>query len=172
MTVSIGNQPVTALSIGNTPVTKVWIGNVLYWQSGVDINLAPGDFTPAGAAAKGWAPSTYLVQWYTSYVRLFKELNSISFPGYINNIDVPVQVGASYTFRAYMIAEFGSGSPGVRIRVGDAQGQLDSSQRTTVGWVEVTFTAREELMYFGVESYNATNTNSQCDISQVQLIKN
>lgn len=136
-----------------------------------DINLASGEFTDGLAAAKGWVDFN-TVTWQTSTVRLHTVLNQISFAGYIKNNDVILRPGTQYTYRAYLSAKTGSGSPTLSVAVFDSGGNIASTTLTTTGqWASVTFTPDEAVNDFFVSAYNATNTDSTVTVSAVQLFK-
>ena len=162
MSISIGDQPVTALSIGDTPVTRVWIGDVLYWQKSLDdIDLDAGEFTLAQATAKGWVPEN-VVLWQTSYAKLYNSVvtGQPTTQGKLSNSAVAFVPGANYQFSANITNVFGSGGPGLAIRAEDSQGILAETFKVASGLMFLNFVAREENTTLIAEEYNFTNDNS------------
>lgn len=136
-----------------------------------DVDLASGDFTDANAAAKGWVDYN-LLTWQTTSVRMNTALNQISFYGQMQNVDVQLVPGVSYTLRAYLSAKSGGGTPSLAVNVSDSGGLYASDSTSTVGtWAEAVFTPDEALNDLLVRISNGTNTDSSVTCTAVQLYR-
>lgn len=146
-------------------------------SSFVDVALANPEFTQAIAeVAKGWSfvgPAAYGT-WGTSYL----EVGSEQFVGSTTaqRVDYPTDIGASYTFRAFVASEFSSGVGGTaaqgQIQATDVQGSLGISQVAVGLWAEFTFTARELLTTLHVRHSGGNGQRDYVRISEIQFIKN
>lgn len=138
-----------------------------------DITLDTGDFTDVIAASKGWEDvNTSRVAWNTTNVVLSTQAGFSSANGYLANRQRHLSPNVNYTYRCYLSAKSGTGTPRLSVTVFDVNGSsITAAVSGTVGWITVTFTATTLIHNFYVEATNLSDVNSTLTVTDIQLYR-